>query len=238
MNVLLCSIIRGGRHYCERYVQQAKELAGELTLKGDSLRVVIGEGDSTDGTRQVLDRLLRESGLPYELLDVVTHTPWYGSTVNPARFKAKAYCDNIVLSRVRHGGTSDADDIVLFIEADLIADAKTLVTAINHVKDGKDVIALMPWAGRAFYDLWAYEAINPNTGQATPFGAFEPYHPSLKFDGTLTEITSAGSCFVMRAEVARIPVPEDEEFRSWSKKIREAGYKMYTSPVLRIHHPA
>jgi hypothetical protein len=219
--------MRDSARYVRRYCDQARNLSSALASQGDNLRVVVGEGDSKDNTRQLLYQILTEYQLPHEIPDASHGFPWYGSIVHPDRFKSKARADNATLSRVK-----PTDDIVVFIEADLLYEADVMVKCINHVKAGVDVLAPLIFAGKNFYDIWAFEK------DGVGFGPFEPWHHALVPTG-LTEIDSAGSCLVMKAEIPRrFKVPEEEEWRSFCKLIRKNGYHIYTTPELRINHPA
>ena len=66
-----------------------------------------------------------------------------------------------------------------------------------------------------------------------------PYHPSLLTDEPLVEIASAGSCVVMREEVAAVArFGENDCIVGLGREIRErAKASLWLDKRVAVHHP-
>jgi len=163
------------------------------------------------------------------VVDCAHRGPVFGSTEAPERMKALSYVCNTMLSAVRQ-----EDDIVFYVESDLVWDAFTVCALINAAVEregGFDVFAPMVFAGRAFYDIWGFRKY----GQR--FNSLPPYHPELT-NGHPVELDSAGSCLVMRGEIARnVRITNDYALVGWCDNARKQGYKIAVHPQLWISHP-
>jgi hypothetical protein len=85
------------------------------------------------------------------------------------------------------------------------------------------------FAGEAFYDIFAFR----KSGRR--FAPFPPFHEEL---GGLTEVDSAGSCLVMKADVARQCRMNDKSgLVSFCDDARAKGFQVWVDPSLRIYHP-
>jgi len=225
MTIALLSIFRNsaGRHI-SLYFQRVRALRAALPAE-TLLRLVLVEGDSTDRTTAQLCEEAAAAGLPLDLVTRNHGGPVYGSTEEPTRLQALSYVVNGGLDAVR-----ETDDVVVYVESDLIWEPATILRLISQLAPGKDVLAPLIFAGTAFYDIWAFRK------SGIRFGPFEPFHHELVV-GDLTEVDSVGSCLVMRAEVARNVRMSDYALVQFCDRAREQGYHIWADARERIHHP-
>lgn len=226
MNIAVGSAFRNsaGPHL-SRYAIQLQSFIDYVGKRGHSVRWIATEGDSVDNTRIEIQRVARQ--LPVELsLAIREHGQrWFGSTEEPERMKALSFVGNGILESV-HG----SDDILVYVESDLIWKPDMICRLIDR---DVDVISPMPFAGEAFYDIWAFRK------NGIRFSPFEPYHPELQNHGSLTEVDSVGSCLVMKGYIAReCRIRNDNALVGLCDDIREKGYKIYVDAQERIYHPA
>lgn len=229
MNVVIGSAFRNASYYLDRYFQQIDALR-QLCPYG--FRLIAVEGDSTDNTEQRLRELATRYQLPIQLVTCNHGGPWYGSVESKDRMIALSQVGNAIFESVHW-----TDDILVYVESDLIWDAhtmKTLIECAARREKGYDIFAPMVFAGRNFYDIWAFR----KNGER--FIPFPPYHRDLLKKGTheWTEVDSAGSCLVMRGVVAcTARIRDNNCLVGWSEDAREKGFKIATCPDLRIQHP-
>lgn len=225
MQLAVGSIFMNSEEYLPRYFSQMAALRETVRPLGWRLRLILVEGDSTDRTWDKLHSLSagfdamiikrNHNGLPYKSVD------------NPRRWTQVSYASNGVLEAV-----ADEDDIFIWVESDLIWDAGLMCDLIRHVERGTAAVSpLCIGPDKLFYDTWGFR----KDGQR--FQKQEPYHPAV--NGEMTEIDSAGSCIVMRGDIAascRFDPPE-LGIVGFCGRIREAGNKMYVDPILWVNHP-
>lgn len=215
-----------------RWMDQVINLRSELRQKHFCyLRAVAVEGDSRDATRAQLQALADKMKPQFEL-EIVTCNhggPVYGSIESLQRMEALSKVGNAIFDSVR-----DNDDILVYVESDLIWDGTTISALVDHVVTGEvDIVAPLIFAGDNFYDVYAYRGLD-----GSRFSPFPPYHASLTQSG-LTEVSSVGSCLVMRGEIARkIRIVNNGALVGWCEQAREQGYKIWVDPSLSIRHPA
>jgi hypothetical protein len=207
------------------YVEQMADLRDALRAKGHVLRWIAVEGDSYDATRQQMrehsERLLVAS----EFITRNHGGPHYSSTEAPERMKALSYVGNGILESVH-----EEDDVLVYVESDLLWTPSTILRLIDQLAQGIDVIAPLIFAGECFYDVWAFRK------NGSRFAPFAPYHSDLG-DG-LTTVDSAGSCLVMRAEVARqCRIINDEALVGFCRDVWSKGFGIYCDPRERVLHP-
>jgi len=208
-----------------RYFRQAEELQKALIGRGDTLSLVSGEGDSTDGTRGLLWALLH----PFDatLVDVSHGGPAFGSVVDVQRFKQLAGVWNCIWMHI-----PTSADIVIFCESDLIWDADTMIALIDDLKRVPCVAPFLAELSTAgFFDTWAYRKDGKH------FNKHEPY-----FDGwpttELVPIDSAGSLLVMNAELARhLTWPEEDIVVGICNQIYRYGGSVHLDPACTVTHP-
>ena len=227
MNIAVGSAFRNsaGAHL-SRYIHQLDRFRVEALARGHHVRWIAAEGDSVDNTRMEILRFARQ--LPIELhITVRAHGgPVFGSTEGADRMKALSYVGNGILENVG----PDVDALV-YIESDLVWKPGTMLRLIDKLEGDVDVVSPLIFAGEAFYDIWAFR----KGGER--FGPFAPFHPELH-PTELTEVESAGSCLVMRGEVARTcRIVDDMALVGFCRDARAKGYNIYVDPTERIEHP-
>ena len=228
MRVIIASIMRDAAPYLGRYVAQTSTLKHYLDERGDSLGVVVAEGDSTDDTLALLHRWERSAG-GVSVLKLDHGGPKYGSVDVLARWRQVASVYNRlfdVISEIR------IIDAVLHVEADLIWEAGTMLALLDQLSDEHPVVSPMIFnkAG-VFYDTWGYRY------DGVHFVHDHPYHERLRnWNGGLVPIDSAGSCQVMLAEVAR-RCRFSEETILLGPSIYAEGYSQWLDPGLKVIHP-
>lgn len=229
MNIVIGSAFRNSSGRINPYFQRAHHL---VRTTEHTVRVIAVEGDSHDDTARELAHI---GGLWEIPTDVRTHNhgyPIFGSTEKPERLKALSG----VLREV-YAGVLETDDVLVYVESDLLWNAGTiaeLAEMAHRQADGFDIIAPLTFAAEAFYDIWGYRGTDSQR-----FVPFKPFHDSLPETG-IGEIHSAGSCLVMRADVARAVDSTDNTnaLVGWCAAARGAGYRIGCSVDHRIDHPA
>ncbi len=228
MRVIIASIMRDATPYLGRYVAQTSTLKHYLDERGDSLGVVVAEGDSHDDTLALLHRWERSTG-GVSVLKIDHGGPKYGSVDVAARWRQVAGVYNRlfdVISEIR------IIDAVLHVEADLIWEAGTMLALLDHLSDEHPVVSPMIFnkAG-SFYDTYGHRAGGAH------FTHDGPYHEKLRgWTGGLVQIDSAGNCQAMLAEVAR-RCRFSEETILLGPSIYAEGYSQWLDPELRVIHP-
>jgi len=231
VNVTIASIFRDSASYIDRYVAQVSALRDALAARGDSLRGVWGEGDSIDRTATILAEKARKRALTFDLIDVSHGGAKFGSVNVEQRWRQISYCCNTVLHNV-----PDDADVVVYIESDLIWDAATVISLIDALSDGIDVISPLSMAyGEAtprFYDTYGHRS----GGQQ--FQPYAPFHPDMK-DGEFLRLNSAGSCLVLKGHVAQTTrfTPPEMGIVGWGEDINAQGYSFWLDPSQSVWHP-
>lgn len=242
MNIVLGSAFRnaaGGQ--ISRWMSQCKALSDSLasdtarwllgvgTDESVGFRLIAVEGDSTDNTKEQLMNDWLKIGCHLDLITCNHGKRVFGSTEEADRLEALSQVGNAILSSV-----NKTDDILIYIESDLIWEPYTIVSLIDRVKNGCDVVAPLIFAGNNFYDIFVYRGLDGER-----FSPFPPYHKHLALSETLPiEVESAGSCLVMRAEVTRkCKIRDNNALLGFCKDVRENGYHIFVDPTQRIYHP-
>lgn len=229
MNIALGSAFRNAAGaQINRWASQCCSLEMALENLGHSFRMIAVEGDSTDNTTNELHDL-GLCGAPISVVHSNHGKRIFGSTEEEDRLAALSQVGNAILSAV-----DEEDDILIYVESDLIWKAYTMICLIDEVMNGRDVVAPMIFAGDNFYDIFVYRGLDGER-----FSPFPPYHKHLTLSETLpVEVESAGSCLVMKAEVARkCRIRDDRALLGFCKDVRESGYRIFVDPTQRIYHP-
>jgi len=217
------SAARGQLH---RYFQQVEHLHQLLQKRGDSLHVIAIEGDSVDNTHFELRRYSEYLMLAMQVVNRTHGCREWGSTEEPERMQKLSYVGNGILEHVH-----EDDDALIYVESDLVWQAPAIVRVLDKLKEGVDVIAPMTFAGEAFYDIWAFRK------NGHRFGPFHPYHGDLNLN-ELTTVDSAGSCLIMKGEVARkCRIIDGEALVGFSRDVWAKGFTLFCDPTERIQHP-
>ena len=215
---------RNAAKHLETYFSQLDALRKEITPL--QLRLVAAEGDSLDGTRELLQEYAEQYELDYELVDTTHGKRYWRSVEDPERLRMMSGVMNAALDAVR-----PSDDVVLWIMSDVTYDVPMLAQLCG-MQNGDSSRVLAPLAmmedNRHFWDTWAFRRNGKRFSARPPYTSFEA-------DG-FTELDSAGTCLVMPGIIARNYRATDLEAVSFCESVRTDGYKIYTEPGWRVHH--
>jgi hypothetical protein len=228
MNIAIGSAFRNSAGRLQRYTSQVD--AFRRFLSPDYfVRVIAAVGDCVDNTYCELRSRMAVQGIPTQFVKCDHGGPVFGSTEEQARMDALTVVGNAIL-----GGVNATDDILVYVESDLVWDAYTIKLLVDMVagqRGGFDVVSPLIFAGPHFYDIYAFRK------DGVRFSPFPPYHSDLNPYG-LTEVDSTGSCLVMRADVARtVRMPPGGVLIGWCNQARAQGYRIGVTSELRVTHP-
>lgn len=218
----------------DRYFRQASEYRDALRDRNYKLRLAVVEGDSdTQAVWQGIVHRAKKYDLECSLQDASHGGPVFGSVVSKERFDALSKMGNQLLGYVK-----DDDDIVVYVESDLIWHPQVLLHLGSQLLElNLDIVSPLIFAGENFYDVWGYRGLD---GQM--FGPFKPYHSSVGWSNShnlgLTEVSSVGSCLVMKAHVAReCRMIDNECLVGFCRDARNKGYRVWVDSRVKINHP-
>ena len=233
MNITICTAHRNSVPHLPRYFAQIEGLQKLLTQRGDLLNLVIGCGDSTDGTEEwIFDHCAYSIGA--RLIDCTHGGRRFGSIVNDERFKQLAYVANKMWASI----PADSD-VAMLVDGDLIWEPETLLALIDHTKTYPCVapMVMMEKMINAKGQLvhWYYDTYC-HICQGVNFTNKPPYHPALS--GGMLEMDSVGACVAIRGELARrVRFPEYDVFIGWCRQVRELGAGIWMDCRLSVFHP-
>lgn len=231
MNIALGSIFRNAAGYIDRYFAQVMQFEALARFNGHTLRLVLAEGDSSDGTWSKLSGYR----LPFDV-EVIKREhggPAFGSVNVDRRWRQISYVCDGVLERVRA-----EDDLFIYVESDLIWSAEMMLRLIEPLVNGVlgiEAIAPMSMKGKDFYDVWGYR----RKGQMfTPAAPHHPDIPLLRANEVMA-IDSAGSCIAMRAQVARECRfrPAEHGIVGFCEDMTAHKRFLWLDPHLKVEHP-
>jgi hypothetical protein len=230
MNIVVGSAFRNMSSRINRYFKQVHALAEHIG-PDHSVRVIAVEGDSVDETERELVHMAELWQLDTSLRKHDHGHPPFGSTEEPLRLEALSGVMLEIFKAVKK-----EDDVLLYVESDLIwkpHEVGSIIDIAFEQREGFDIVAPMVWAGEAFYDIWGFRGLD---GQR--FSPFEPYHEDLPLHG-IGEISSAGSCLAMRAEVAMKvrPTNNKKALVGWCKAARAKKYRIGCAVDFEVHQP-
>lgn len=226
MNVTILSAFRNSVSYLERYCEQMDGLQATLRARGDTLKLVLGYGDSDDGTGAALFDECSNRFCAH-LIDCSHGGPAFGSIEHPQRFKQLAYVGNRLLDAV-----PDDSDVVGIVESDLIWQADTMLQLIDHLATYPVIAPLIMDLESLdrFRDVYAFRR------NGVRFTNNAPYHAEL--NGAVLQVDSAGSVLLMRGDLARkARFPEEDVIVGFCREIYEQGGIVYVDPALKVIHP-
>lgn len=126
-------------------------------------------------------------------------------------------------------------DYVLMIDSDLVSFPSNLIELLLLHK--KDIIAPMVYIEGIdqFYDTFAFRL------NGTRFDVAYPKHPFVPPEicgKDPVELTSVGTCYLMRGDVARTVKYDGGDFDHvlFCKSARERGFKVWVDPTVRVEH--
>lgn len=190
--ITVSSIFRDSTEYVDRWFDQVAKLEAAL---GEPVRLVVAEGDSTDGTYIALHSLLVDHGRDDQLLKVEHGGRKFGSVDHPERWAQIAMVDNAVLQAAK-----PLPGPWIYVESDLEWEPPTMIQLLEDLAAYPAVAPMSMTAyhdGFRFYDVWGFRGTDGER-----FTPHLPYHAQLETTDPLIPINSAGSCIVMRPEVA------------------------------------
>lgn len=226
MNVTILSCFRNATHYIERYFDQIQGLSNVLVARGDRLKLILGYGDSIDGTGEML---YDEATFAMDALviDVSHGGKEYGSIEDAQRFKQLAFVWNKLLACV-----PQESDVVGIVESDLLWDAQTMLDLIAHTAYVPAVAPMVMDGPDSFYDVFAFRK------NGVRFTKTPPYHEWLDRCSDLVQLDSAGSVLFVRGDLAKqARFTESEAIIGYSKDIYQHGGSIWLDPQARIDHP-
>jgi len=227
VNVTLCSAFRNSAGYIARYFEQVTALQESIESRGDCLYLVLAEGDSTDDTPERLDGVLSELGVEATLLGVTHGGKDYGSVVNAERFANLAKVWNAIWQRI----PEDAD-AVIFVESDLIWATSTMLALLDDLEHVPCVAPMVMMKNGWFWDTWGFVRNGHN------FRNQPPFHAEMTAQSLWFELDSAGSCLVMRGDVARrVHWPAADVVKGVCKQIIDGGDSVWLNTRQKVMHP-
>lgn len=225
MNVCVCSAFRNSQSYLTRYFAQVEMLRRKLGRRGDSLHLVLGEGDHIDETREKLPGWTKD--FDAQIIQVDHGGYEYGPVVHPQRFRQLAYVWGCIWDWI-----PDNANVVVFLESDLIWHPNTMLALIERVIQGFPAVAPMVMDGpTSFYDIYAFRRHD------APFTKSPPYYRNPPQAGGIMRLDSAGSCLAMRGGLARKLLWDDEVIVGLCRQIHGQGESVWLDPALEVIHP-
>lgn len=229
-NIVITSIFRNSTGYLNRYFKQVAMLTDILEGAGHNVYLHLVEGDSTDGTFEAMRNEILLGGHNGQVLKCDHGGPVFGSIDNEQRWRNISRVCNFLLSEL------PKNDITLYVESDLLWTPETMIALLDDM-NGYDAMAPMCFhlPTGLFYDTWGHRK------NGVCFTQISPYHHDLAVvhPGDRVEIDSAGSCIVMRGEVASLArfMPPELGIVGFGNDMRQWGYKLFLNPHQRVFHP-
>lgn len=216
----------------EQYFNRVAALQAHAR-EGHQVRVIAAEGDSRGNTRGLLAAEAARCRLEVAFPECTTGAPHFGSVEDPARMRALSIVGNAIF-----GAVQPDDDVLVYVENDIKwtpHDIGSLIDAAMRRMEGFDVIAPLVMAGEAFYDVWGFRGFD-----GARFAPFAPFHSSMEdrlTTGRPLEVSSVGSCLVMRGEVARAArMRNGGALVDWCADARSLGFRIAAWPMFRVQH--
>jgi hypothetical protein len=236
LNIAILSAFRNATGYIARYCEQMDRLQKQLYAKDHMLTLVLGHGDSSDGTEAMIFEECSNRFCAH-LMDVSHGGPSFGSIEDRQRFKQCAYVGNALLAAIPAQA-----DIIAYVESDLLWQAPILMQLLADLKHFPVIAPMVMHTrnpglyrgnGPFFYDCFAFRR------RGVRFANEPPYHADLIWAGDdLLELDSAGSMLVMWAELARqARFSDDEAIVGLCRQIRELGAGIWLDRKAIVYHP-
>lgn len=231
MKIVFCSAFRNAVESVSTYFRQMAGLYFLLAENGDAPYLLLGEGDSTDHTREALVDAIRSTGLAGKVLDCTHGGKRYGHVIDEKRFAQLAGVYNKIWQEI----PADAG-VVVFLEGDLLWQPAQMIGLIAAAREYGAAAPMIydelpdEQGKRLFYDTWGMVADGVN------FTKLPPYHPHV--NGHPIPLDSAGSCIAMRADAARrVHFPAEDMVVGMTKLLAANGCPVWLMPQLAVIHP-
>ena len=233
MNICLLSAFCDSTVYIGRYFEQVDALHRALARRGDRVRLIVGEGDSRDATRQLIEDAIAQRDYLVTLLDVAHGGAKYGSVVSAQRFLQLSLVWNKLWAAIPKNYSA-----ILFVESDLLWDVKTMLALLDGL-DRYPAAAPKVLCTRInptfYYDTWAFRK------DGRQFTSNPPYFSDLMENPTTAapvQIDSAGSVLAIRGALARkLTWPAQDVVVGVCRQIYEQGGSVWLLPTLSVNHP-
>jgi len=207
---------------CAKWLPGCLRALLEMDYPHERLRFVFGYGQSSDGTRQVIEESLTGTDVVYEILNEL-EIPWTKS----ATYLAGTM--NLLQDQLRD------EDYILYADADVIRMPRNMLKVL--ISANKDVVApcLMfetDGGHLAFYDCYVFRDLR---GRDLTAVQRNPRHPWLDKDSV--EMMSIGTLGLVKRKVAEEvrwgnPLP----WLQYCLNARGKGFQVWALPSLRILH--
>lgn len=227
-NLTICTACRDSEAGVDAFRRRVEALA----WLAESLRVVVCEGDSVDGTADKLLEWMEQDARArldarIKLVKHNTGEPKYGSVVHPARFRNLARVFNEALDAVDLGWT----DHVLFLPFDVEIEPDLVRRLLAH---DVDLVSPMTWRNGMFYDTWA---CTPAEGEQ--WVNFPKAWAERHWHGKLIPMHTIGGTILIKVDVLKdgVRYTEEEVDRGFSKWARRLGYSCWLDTGTHVQHP-
>lgn len=206
-------------------------LQRQLEIKGDTLSLLLGHGDSADGTGVAL---VDECAGRFDanIIDVSHGGPHFGSIVHPERFRQLAFVYNSLWEKI-----PESTDVVGLVESDLIWRADQLMLLIDKMEYDVVLSPLVLHLDERFYDTYAFRMDGIN------FKNEKPYHPNLIQPEVSSRryylMDSVGSVVFMKYSLAKqLTWPEEDVVVGLCRQITQKSSSYISlDSFAKVYHP-
>lgn len=187
------------------------------------LHLVFVEGDSTDGTAEILELLWGDDPRA-TMVTCHTGSRKYGSIVDPVRFRVLATVFNAGLAAV----DLEWSEYVLLLPVDIQFGPELVVDLVAR---RVDVVAPYVFKNGRFYDIWGWSS----EGQFW----VDFQESQMPTDGALRAMDTVGGTLLIDARVLRAGVRYglNEVDRDFSRDARVKGFRLWADPNVIVRHP-
>lgn len=195
-----------------------------LSRQNHTLQLVLGYGDSNDGTGEILFEETSHR-FPTTLLDVSHGGLHYGSIVHPKRFKQLAFVGNKLWKAI-----PDKAEVVGLVESDLIWQPYNISSLALTVGPDQIYSPMIYHEDGRFYDTLAF------VKNGIHFQNNKPFHPELGKERHVL-MDSVGSVMFMHSSLARqVGFTEDRVVMGMCDQARQLGAKIWLDTGLCVYH--
>lgn len=227
MKITICSAFRSSAHRLTPYFVQVDSLRKRLAKWGDTLSLVLGEGDHTDDTRDKLPGWVSSMGLDAQIVQVDHGGPEFGPVVDEQRFKQLAFVWNGIWRCI-----PEDSDVAIFLESDLIWHPDALTSLAHLVIQGYHAVApmVLEQGSDRWYDTWAFRV------NGEQFSKEPPYYPGWR-PGGMVRMDSAGSCLAIKGSLARqLTWPEENVVIGLCRQVYRINGPVWLNASVSIYH--
>lgn len=219
--MIVASVFRNSTGYVDRYCAQVEALRAHTDVT-----VIAVEGDSDDETYKML------CDTDFFVFKAEHGGPMFPSIDDPRRWRQLAAVCNIAMIAATR--LAAPDDVVCYVESDLIWAPETLLTLaedLTRVPAVAPMSMIVEDGEERFYDGYGYR----RNGRCFDYQA--PYCDDWDSEA-LIPIDSSGSCFVTLGQY--LPVINFSPVTcilAVGESLRENGIQLYLDPTVAVHHP-